>query len=82
MRIVVISDLILARLLMIIFSLYGSIPEVPSSKSKRRGCFIKALARIILCFYPPERLLPFYDIKASRPPFKFTKSKAFVNFRH
>jgi len=34
-------------------------PDVPSSRSSNRGCLIKALAKIIRCFYPPDKFVPF-----------------------
>ena len=79
---VVILDLMFAKLLIMIFSLYGSMPDVPSSRSSSRGCFISALAKIIRCFSPPDKLEPFSAIRASRPPFEMTKSLALVNLRH
>lgn len=72
-RIVVMSDLCLDKFLMIIFSLSESIPDVPSSSRSNLGCLIKALARITLCFSPPDKFAPFSFTNASNPPFCATK---------
>lgn len=82
MSMVVMLDLVLARLSMMIFSLSGSMPDVPSSNRSSRGFFIKARARMILCFYPPDKLEPFSAISASRPPLDETNSLALVSFKH
>lgn len=73
-RMVVISDLILAKLSIMILSLSGSMPDVPSSRSSNRGCLTNALAKMIRCFYPPDKLVPFSAMRASRPPLAMTKS--------
>lgn len=59
---IVMSFPIFFKLSMIIFSLSLSIPAVASSNNNNLGFLIKALAIIILCFYPPERLDPFVSI--------------------
>lgn len=56
---VVIPFLDFAKFYTMIFSLVLSTPAVASSSKSNLGCLTKALAIMILCFYPPERLLPF-----------------------
>jgi hypothetical protein len=47
---------------------------VASSNIKILGFFISALANINLCFYPPDKFVPFYFTAPYNPPFLETNS--------
>lgn len=72
----------LPKLLIIIYSLKLSIPDVPQSNRSKRGCFTSALAKASRCFYPPDKLLPFSITDPSKPPLLSTNYRAFVICRH